>query len=181
MSANSQVENKDALQRALDARFRGPLMAFFGKRVASRAEAEDLTQDTFVRLIGSGNFASVDEAQFFVFRVATNLLRDRVRTLTRQKRQATKTLEITSISEFTREIAEDRGPERVLIGRESLIEVFETLDELGDKTKNIFILFRLEGMKHKEIAALYGIGVSSVEKYVIAASALLAKRFGPGS
>ncbi len=77
MSANGQIEDEDALQRALNARFRGPLMVFFGKRVPSRAEAEDLTQDTFVKLIGSGNFASVDEAQFFVFRVATNLLRDR--------------------------------------------------------------------------------------------------------
>ncbi len=65
-----------------------------------------------------------------------------MRTLTRQKRQAIKTLEITSISEFTREIAEDREPERVLIGRESLIEVFKTLDELGEKTKNTWSVER---------------------------------------
>jgi RNA polymerase sigma factor (sigma-70 family) len=178
MSANGYPRNGDALRRELDARFRGPLMAYFVKRVGNRGEAEDLTQETFVRLIGSKSFATVDEAQYYVFRVASNLLRDRARMLGRQKRQVTNTVEITSISDFTRDIAEDREPERVLIGRESLVEVFKTLDELGEKTKSIFILFRLEGMKHKDIAALYGIGISSVEKHVIAASALLAKRFG---
>jgi RNA polymerase sigma factor (sigma-70 family) len=179
MSANDRAQDEASLQRELDTRFRGPLMAYFIKRVGNRSEAEDLTQETFVRLIGSASFATTfDEAQYFVFRVASNLLRDRARTAGRLKRQTAKTVEITSISEFTREIAEDREPERVLIGRESLAAVFQTLDELGDKTKSIFILFRLEGMKHKDIAALYGIGVSSVEKHIIAASALLAKRYG---
>jgi RNA polymerase sigma-70 factor (ECF subfamily) len=53
------------------------------------------------------------------------------------------------------------------------------LDELGGRTKNVFLLFRLEGMKQRDIAALYGIGVSTVEKIVMAATLHLAKRFGP--
>ena len=53
------------------------------------------------------------------------------------------------------------------MGRESLSEVLDCLEELGERTKSIFILFRLEGMKQKDIAALYGIGLSTVEKQVI--------------
>jgi len=37
----------------LDARFRRPLMSFFLRRIGDRAEAEDLTQEVFVRLIGA--------------------------------------------------------------------------------------------------------------------------------
>jgi RNA polymerase sigma-70 factor (ECF subfamily) len=37
-------------------------------------------------------------------------------------------------------------------------------------------LHRLEGMKHTQIANLYGVSVSSVEKYIIKALALLTKR-----
>ena len=70
---------------------------------------------------------------------------------------------------------EDIDPERVLIAREDLTEVLAYLDELGERTKNIFILFRLEGMRQKEIAALYGIGLSTVEKHVMAAAIQLAK------
>ena len=73
---------------------------------------------------------------------------------------------------------EDIDPERVLIAREDLTEVMACLDELGERTKNIFILFRLEGMRQKEIAALYGIGLSTVEKHVMAATIRLARRFG---
>jgi len=42
---------------------------------------------------------------------------------------------------------EDRGPERVLQGCESLAEVLASLETLGDRTRDIFILFRLENMK----------------------------------
>ncbi len=35
----------------LDRSFRGPLVAYFMKRVNSRNEAEDLTQEVFIRLL----------------------------------------------------------------------------------------------------------------------------------
>ena len=35
----------------LDRRFRSALLAYFGRRVSSAAEAEDLTQDVFERLL----------------------------------------------------------------------------------------------------------------------------------
>ena len=69
-------------------------------------------------------------------------------------------------------------PERVLIGRESLSEALKCLNELGEQTKNIFILFRLEGMKQKEIAELYGLGISTVEKRVMLAMSHLVRRLG---
>ena len=73
---------------------------------------------------------------------------------------------------------EDINPERVLIAKENLVEVLACLDELGERTKNIFILFRLEGMKQKDIATLYGIGQSTVEKHVMRAVLHLARRCG---
>jgi DNA-directed RNA polymerase specialized sigma24 family protein len=48
------------------------------------------------------------------------------------------------------------------------------LDALGERVKNVFILFRLEGRKQKDIAALYGISVSTVEKHIMAATLHLA-------
>ena len=87
-------------------------------------------------------------------------------------------LDSPGVEKFEPRLVEDINPERVLIGRENLSEVLACLDELGERTKNIFILFRLEGMKQKEIAAHYGIGLSTVEKHVMAAAVRLAKRFG---
>lgn len=163
----------------LDVRFRAPLMAFFLRRTGNRSEAEDLTQETFVRLMRSNSLDGVAEVNAYVFRVASNLLRDRARAASRAKRYPISSLETVSHDDLARNCAEDCGPERVLIGRENLSEVLGYLDELGDRTKSIFILFRLEGMKQKDIAALYGMGLSTVEKHVMAAVLHLARRFGP--
>ncbi len=157
----------------LNARFRGPLMAYFVRRLGNRSEAEDLTQETFARLLGAASFEQADQAHAYVFRVASNLLRDRARLSARRRGVQPGFQELLSDGQ------EDREPERVLVGREQLREVLSALDELGERTKNVFLLFRLEGMKQKEIAALYGIGLSTVEKSVIAATLHLAKRFGP--
>ena len=175
---NASAQGASALEQELDARFRAPLMAYFLRRTGNRSEAEDLTQETFVRLIASSSFEFADEANAYVFRVAINLLRDRARTTARWKKVPTFPLDTDTIDELSHGFVEDRGPERVLIGRESLAEVLGCLDELGERTKSIFILFRLEGMKQKDIAALYGIGLSTVEKQIMSAVLHLARRFG---
>jgi len=178
MSADGKARDSTELLRSLDARFRAPLMAYFLRRIGNRGEAEDLTQETFVRLIGSHSFEQAEQANAYVFRVASNLLRDRARTAARWRKHALSPIDPQLIAEFAHESTEDRGPERVLIGRESLVEVLNSLDELGVRTKSIFMLFRLERMKQKDIAELYGIGLSTVEKHVMTAVMHLAKRFG---
>jgi RNA polymerase sigma-70 factor (ECF subfamily) len=177
--AGLEARDPSSAKHGLDARFRLALMAYFLRRTGSYSEAEDLTQETFARLIGSAGFERADEPQAYVFRVASNLLHDRGRAAARMGKYTAcppQMLDETSLN-----VPEDFEPERVLIGRESLSEVLSCLDELGQRTKSIFIMFRLEGMKQKDIAALYGMGQSTVEKQVMLAVMHLAKRFGPSS
>jgi len=174
---SGSVPNRSAIKDELDARFRASLLAYFMRRTGNAQEAEDLTQETFVRLIGSNTFETAAEANAFVFRVASNLLRDRARSTTRLRRFPTLPIDAMPGDQFEPRLVEDIDPERVLIARERLTEVLACLDELGERTKNIFILFRLEGMRQKGIAAFYGISISTVEKHVMAAVVHLAKRF----
>jgi RNA polymerase sigma-70 factor (ECF subfamily) len=177
VQSSRSAQDRDSIASELDARFRAPLMAYFLRRTGSRNEAEDLTQETFVRLIGSDSFMHAQEADAFVFRVASNLLQDRARSVARRKQVHVQPLEAQSEISVDRLATENREPERVLMAKESLIEVLECLNELSERTRSIFILFRLEGMKQKDIAQLYGLGVSTVEKHVMAAALHLARRF----
>lgn len=161
--------------------FRSPLFSFFLKRVGNRSEAEDLVQETFKKLLSASNMDQSLDPGGYVFRVAANLLVDRSRHSARRILLPMSHLEPGFLETLTREIVEDREPERVLIGRQSLAEVYRSLDELGERTKSIFFLHRLEGMKHKEIAALYGISTSTVEKEIIRAMAKLARKYGQGT
>ncbi len=73
---------------------------------------------------------------------------------------------------------EDRGPERVLEGYEALKEALGVLDQLPERTRDIFILFQLENIKQKDIASLYGTTQKAVEKHVLKAVTHLARYFG---
>jgi len=161
----------------LHARFHAPLMSFFLRRVRIRAEAEDLTQEVLLRALRAEGFQRADHADAFIFKIAINLLRDRQRQEFRRGNPGFIPLEEAEASGTAGALVEDLSPERVLLSRDSLSEVLRALDELGELTRNIFILFRLENMKQKDIAALYGIGQSTVEKHVMKATLHLAVRY----
>jgi RNA polymerase sigma-70 factor (ECF subfamily) len=167
----------------LVARFRGPLLSFFLRRVREPQDAEDLAHEVFLRLLRRDEAVPVDNPEIYVFRIAANLLRDRAR-----RAASHRASEHTSLEDLVEEVAEartmeaalleDRGPERVLLSQESLMEVIRALDELGPLTRDIFLLVRLEKMKHRDIAAAYGIAVRAVETHVARGSVHLARRFG---
>jgi RNA polymerase sigma factor (sigma-70 family) len=175
-SAQKQVEaHGDVLLDHLSARYRGPLTSYFLRRVRRRDEAEDLTQEVFLRMVrslqrpdGDGG-ERIDNPEAFLFRTAVNLLRDRAR---RAKTFADHLAEAVHRDESV----EVLSPERVLQGRQSLRSALAALEELDARTRDVFILHRLEGLKYAEIASLYGVSSSSIEKYMIKALAHLARR-----
>ena len=157
----------------LTARYREPLRRYFYRRVLNHAEAEDLTQELFVRIVRKADIGQVENPEAFLFQAAVNLLRDRSR---RYKTSNAFLAEITASDENK---FEDLSPERVLDSKQCLQKAMQVLNGLDARTRNVFILHRLEGMKHAEIAELYGISVSSVEKYIMKCLVLLAKH-APG-
>ena len=179
MAADPKARDKGQLLQRLDARFRGPLMSFFLRRIGDRAEAEDLTQEVFARLIAASEREAVDDPDALVFKIAANLLRDRARKTATRGRAQLAEVDDHLVSTLTREFLEDRTPERVLLARVEIAEVMRALDELGERAKDIYVLFRLENMKQRQIAALYGVSVGTVEKDVARATLHLALRFGP--
>ncbi len=160
---------RELFLRRLSERYHKPLTAYFYRRVHSRNEAEDLTQEVFLRLVRRLDVETIDNPEAFVFRTAVNLLRDWSR------RGKTHQSHLAELTHHQPDI-EELSPERVFDSRQSLTLVMSVLEELDERSRDAFILHRLEGMKHAEIAELYGVSVSSVEKYILKALSLLAKR-----
>ena len=175
------VENKaptDILRSQLHARFYGPLMSFFLRRLRDRVEAEDMAQDVLLRVIRHSGVEQIEHAESYVFKIAVNLLRDRRRHALHSGTAYHVPIEDALATELESQLVEDCSPERVLLSRDMLADALRTLLELGERTRNIFILFRLENMKQKDIAQLYGISASTVEKHVMKAGIHLAARYG---
>jgi RNA polymerase sigma-70 factor (ECF subfamily) len=162
----------------LDRSFRGPLVAYFLKRVKNRNEAEDLTQEVFVRLLNHPDKNNGQTIEGYVFTIAANLLRDRAKSVaTAVQKQAHSLDSLNEKEAFNANLIEDRNPERVLVGRQTIQDVLDALAELGERTRDVFILARLENLQHREIAAMYGVSVSAVEKMMMRAMAHLGARF----
>jgi RNA polymerase sigma-70 factor (ECF subfamily) len=162
----------------LDRTFRAPLLAYFSKRVQSRNEAEDLTQEVFVRLLHHPDRHNGQTVEAYVFTIAANLLRDRAKSVSGMVDRTSHNVDLlVEAGNNPPSLIEDRDPERVLVGKETVEDVLDALAELGERTRDVFILARLEAMQHREIAEMYGISVSSVEKMIMKAMVHLGARF----
>jgi RNA polymerase sigma factor (sigma-70 family) len=155
---------------ALSERYRASLLRFFERRVKTRLDVEDLVQEVFLRLVRRVDLVSIEHVQGYLFEVAANVLRDRVR--------HGETRAVGRHDEYREDAhaLEDFSPERVLIGRQTVGRVAKALYELPERSRMAFVLHRFEGMHHPEIARRLGVSVSSVEKYIMQALAHIKRR-----
>jgi RNA polymerase sigma-70 factor (ECF subfamily) len=152
-------------QTHLHRRWRPALMAFFLRRVRDHSEAEDLTQEVFVRLLDVDAHAQSPDA--YVFQVAANLVTDRARRarVRAEYREAAGRQDDRHV--------EPLDPHRIAAARAQLVTITVALDSLPERTRTIFMLYRIENMSQQMIADSFGISASAVKKHVAKAMACL--------
>lgn len=159
---------------ALNTAYRPALVRYFARRTGNHAEAEDLTQEVFIRLAGT-DLGPVAKREAFVFQIASNLLRDRAR---RAKVRDSYRDEVQRSPEAGLDLLD---PHRVAEGHDMLKSLYEALAELPERTRRIFVLYRIENVSRKTIAAQFGITESAVDKQVGRAMGFLVDRMGDRS
>jgi RNA polymerase sigma factor (sigma-70 family) len=156
---------------ALVSRYRRPLLSFFQRRSVGTEDAEDLTQEVFMRL--SRRFARLHwgNPDGLVFTVAANALIDHERHERSRRRD--------------RHVQVDPGlpdgepsAETTLAGRERLRSLVAALDALSPSVRAAFVLCRFENLTQAEAAARLGVSVSTVEKHMMSALARLRLAIG---
>jgi len=164
----------EADQEALNALLIGyapAIRGFFGRRARSAADAEDLTQEVFRRLLQRADAVPIDNVQGYLFQTASNLLREVGRQST--LRNAAPAIDLSP------ELIDGRDehtPERILVGRDAYRQMVAALLELPERTRTVFILNRFEDMKGPEIARRLAISISAVEKHMMRGLAHLRSR-----
>lgn len=112
-----------------------------------RAEAEDVVQDTMIRVWNKREiWSQFDSIEAYCFTVARNLAIDRS-----QKRDA-QTLELTPGLEPTEE--QTSRPDEQLFHQERMGIIHRLMNELPEKQRMIMQLRDIEGESYKEIAKL---------------------------
>ncbi len=143
---------------ALVRRHQTPLLNFF-HRLGAGNDAEDLTQDVFLRVFRYRD-RYVHNAKFttFLYTLARHVWADRWRKHVRAER-----LRERAMHELP--AATDGGVERT---RNSL-DVRQALNQLPDKLRMVLVMSLYQGLNYEEIAAALGIPVGTVKSRVFLA------------
>lgn len=167
-SVDRDREILDRLSRG----YREVLRRYFVRRKLGDGEADDATQDVFSRLARKGGLSQLKNLEAYLFETASSVARDHFR------RRAARRADLHESYDESVHAQSEPSPEEAHVGRSEIERLVAALNELPDRTRNAFILARMEGLKHFEIAERLGVSVSSVEKYVIRATDHLAERVG---
>lgn len=137
--------DESSLQRLFD-RWKLPLLGFFYRSLGSRADAEDLTLEVFVRLHRSADrYRRSARFSTYLFHIARNVLLNELR------RRQRKPAETASPAMFDHLTAEDSGASRRLA---ELEEVFQhALTRLPEKYRTPLLLLKQQHMESPEVAA----------------------------
>lgn len=158
-----------AVTAELYERHHEPLCRFLARFTGDAELAADIAQEAFVRLLE--NAPAPEIAAPWLFRVATNLARDTVRTRARRKMLVLKGRAMLAHADPPP--APDRGTERDA-ARRKVIEAFAALNE-KEKTA---LLMREEGYSHREIAEAIGTTTGSIGTLLTRALRKAAARLG---
>jgi RNA polymerase sigma factor (sigma-70 family) len=131
-------------------------------------EAEDLLHAAFLRLAEYRRNHQVENPAALVVRTAVNMTADDAR---HRRVRNESSLDVADLVD----ISDDKPLQtEVLAARERLKRAEDGLARLSPRTREIFLMHRIDGLKYREIAERLGITVSAVEKHVAKAALFLA-------
>ena len=120
---------------------------------------KDQVQDAFIKLWENCGKVTPSKAKSFLFTVANNLTLN----LTAHKKVVLKYQQHIP-KHYTNET-----PEFIMEGNEYMQKLQKALSNLSEAQRTAFMLNRVEGKKHKDIAELLGISQKAVEKRIYGA------------
>lgn len=142
-----------------------------------RDTALTLTQDTFLRAWAArASFRGDCAVSTWLMRIALNLVRDHTRTdrFRFWKHAAQTSVDVSDLSDHLPN--RDSSPESRLIAHEQLALVWDSVAQLSDRQRHIFMLRFVEELELSEIADITGMPISTVKTHLYRALASIRAR-----
>lgn len=146
----------------------------FARRRVGRQEAEDIVQDAYLHLLQRGTAATLEHPRPYLYRIAANLAVDLARKAKARLKYAGEGLEFACNAEAP------PSPEAATADALELRRLEASLSELPRLCREAFLLNRIEGLSHVEIASRLGVSTRTIDRYMAKATAHLREKFGRG-
>ena len=164
-------QGSEKAYRELLGRYQRPVFSIIFRMIRDREQAEDLAQETFVRVFNHiGRYDPRYKFSSWIFKIATNLTIDWIR------RKELKTVSIDgSRNAVTSEeaeataitiVSEDENPEELLEAKELGAEIEEAIGKLRPEYRAAILLRHVEGREYQEIAEIMALPLGTVKTYI---------------
>lgn len=153
----------------------GKELLTFAWQHAGVENAEDLVQEAYLRMLQHPNPEAIENPRAFLYRTTLNLSIDQHRRQTTRARFHSLAMD----TDAELECVTDYGqvPEDHLAAQQALDRLNTILMELPELTRFAFVLHRLEGLSHNEVAHRLDISVRSSERRTAQATRHVLSRF----
>lgn len=142
-------------------RYYRELVGFLSARTGSRHTAEDIAHDAYLRVLERPGGQAIGHPRAFLYRTALNLITDHHR---RNQVRRAEPLDVLDDHEN-----QDCAPVVwIASALEERLELLQrALDELSEPCRQCFLLRKLEGLSHPQIAERLGVSKAMVEKHIV--------------
>jgi RNA polymerase sigma factor (sigma-70 family) len=155
------TEAKNAWVERLFAAHRGALQAFFYRRVRLRADATDLAQEVYVRMLRVKDMGSIRDTEAYLYTVAGNLAKEHA--AREQRRGIAVDVEETTVQE---ELAELASFDAQIDAAQQVRRLREVLRQLPPRWHAAVVLHYVQGLSYDEVAQRLGVSPRMVKKYL---------------
>ena len=158
----AQKGSREAFQELFN-RYKNRIFSIAYDRLKSREDAEDITQETFVKAYFSlKNFRGEASMNTWLCRIVYNLCIDQRRKITRRGGEASEFDETADNGSFAAEIQVRGNPQEVLARKERVIKIQEALKKLSDDHRQVVMLREIDGLSYEDIADVLKISQGTV-------------------
>lgn len=137
------------------------LLRTLQRMVRSHSTAEDLLQETYLRVTRALSERAIEHLEPFLFQTARNLALDHLRA---RRIHARTIVDDAPISDIHDVVAPDAALEDAAHANRLLESLSASLETLTLRQQKIFTLSRLHGASYLEIAKQLGVSTSTVQK-----------------
>ena len=137
------------------------LQKYLARYFTERQDIEDVVQETYLRAYSAERHNVIEHPRAFLFRVARNLA---LTALKKKSRQITDYIE-----DFELPLATGLADtvESEVEARQNIGIYCEAVTALPEQCRRVFLLRKVHGLSHKEIAERMNLTNSSVEKHIL--------------
>ncbi len=151
------------------ARYKRPLFQFILRFVTDRTRAEDLLQETFLRMIEHvSSFEGSASLRTWTYRIARNLCIDEGRRMKHRRHpslDAPASVQHAEDGQNLHDKLPDRGanPERETGDHALSVRISAAIDELPTDQREVFVLRQVQNLSFKEIGDITGVSENTVK------------------